>query len=195
MILIVLAILFSIFIRGFFRQVVLIPLLSLLLGIYNLYLAVPQNVTWVVFILIAAGVGLFTVWAPPGKDEETPQEAFRLGRLTQLSKLVKQARRNEHARWQLAQEMKTLALELLQKQYITIDSLETLQAYRATHRLHLPPEIESLFAVCTRLPSYRSFVEARAESPTGSVAAVANLDIEGIVQALARWQDNDWEVR
>lgn len=192
-ILIVLAVLFSVFVRGFFRQVILIPLLSVLLGLYNFYLTVPQNVTWAIFILIALVVAVFTVWTPPGKPDDTPAEEIRLGRLTQLSTLIRDARQSEHARWQLAHEMQTLAIEMLQKQYIAIDSVESLQAYRAAHRLYLPPEIETLFAVCAQLPSYRSFVDARADSPSGSVAAVANLDIEGTVQALARWQGNDLE--
>ena len=189
--LLLLAILLSIFLPDFFRQVILAPILSRVATIYGIYRGFPQNVMWAFFVLVALVVAFGALLPSPSPTEEPFEEAKGESRLRQLSHMTRHAQNGQHARWELAREIQQLTLGLMQLE--TAETPETLRQRIQGGQLPAPPEIVTLLDLCANLPSYRSFLEAREAAPNQRIPQLDNFDAQTTIDALIRWRQSSQE--
>lgn len=186
-----LAALLSLLLRDFFTQVILVPLWQQLRWFYRLYRALPQNVLWSALVVIAFLIALRAVLHVRQPKASSFEEDAGANRVDQLSRLAESAQTSQHARWELAREIRQVAISLLQ-----LGSSETeaaLQRHILTGDLAAPPEVVALFRLCADIPSYRRFMEAREAAPGDTIPQLAALDLDAVVAALAQWQGRDEE--
>lgn len=190
-ILLLVAILLSLFLPDFFRQVILAPILSRVATLYGIYRGFPQNVMWGFLVFIAFVIALYTLRPSPTKQDTPYQEEQRESRLRQLSLMTRHAQNGQHARWELAREMQSLTLKLMQLE--TAETPETLRQRIQQGHLPAPPEIVALLDLCAALPSYRSFLDAREAAPNQHLPQIERFDPQATLDALHRWRQSSQE--
>lgn len=190
-IVLLLAALLSLFLPDFFRQVILAPILSRLIVLYALYRGVAQNVMWGFFVFIAFWITLRVLRPSPEPAAPPDEEAPRLSRVDQLSRLAADARSGQHARWELAREIQQVVLGVMQAE--TGETADSLRQRIHDGDLPAPPEISALLDLCAALPSYRSFLEARDAAPNRRIPQLAAVDLEATVAALINWREMNQE--
>ncbi|MCA9897311.1 MAG: hypothetical protein H6654_02480 [Ardenticatenaceae bacterium] len=185
------AVLLSLFLPDFFRQVILAPILSRLATLYGIYRGFPQNVMWGFFVLLALVVAVYAL-RPSRKQTEKPfVEKQGESRLRQLTHLTHDAQNGQHARWELAREMQSLTLSLMQLE--TAETPEILRERIQQGQLPAPPQIVQLLDLCAAMPSYRSFLEAREAAPNQRIPQIDQFDPQATLDALARWRQSSQE--
>ncbi|MEZ4589612.1 MAG: hypothetical protein R3D55_00500 [Chloroflexota bacterium] len=190
-ILLLVTVLLSIFLPDFFRQVILAPVLSRLATLYGIYRGFPQNVMWGFFVVLALVMALYTLRPSPNPADESFTEEKGESRLRQLVGLTSHAPNSQHARWELAREMQTLTLSLMQLE--TAETPETLRERIQQGQLPAPPQIVQLLELCATLPSYRSFLDAREAAPNQRIAQIEQFDPQATLDALHRWRESSQE--
>ncbi|WP_420644085.1 hypothetical protein [Candidatus Leptofilum sp.] len=191
LILLFLAVLFSLFLPDFFRQVILAPILSRVATLYGIYRSFPQNVMWGFLVFAAFVMMLYATRPQLNKSEEPFEELFNPSRFHQLVRMSQNATKGQHAQWQLAHEIQRLVLEMMQLE--STETPETLRQRIETGELPVPSEIVTLLDVCASLPNYRSFLEARDAQPNRRIPQLAVLNLEATVAALVRWRQTNQE--
>lgn len=190
--LLLVAVLLSLLLPDFFRQVILAPLLPRVAIIYGIYRGFPQNVMWGFFVFVALVVALGVLLPSINPAEEPYEEKKGESRLRQLAHMASHAQRGQHARWELAREMQQLTLNLMQLE--TADTPETLRDRIREGHLSAPPEIVELLDLCTSLPSYRSFLEAREAAPNKRIPQLDRFDPRATIEALLHWRQSSQEL-
>ncbi|MFZ1395333.1 MAG: hypothetical protein WAS33_00450 [Candidatus Promineifilaceae bacterium] len=191
-ILLLVAVLLSLFLPDFFRQVILAPILSRVATIYGIYRGFPQNVMWGFLLFIAFVMALYVLRPSPNPSEPPFAEEKGESRLRQLALMTNHAQTGQHARWELAREMQSLTLSLMQLE--TAETPETLRERIQLGDLPAPPEIVQLLDLCATLPSYRSFLEAREAAPNQRIAQIDQFDPQTTLDALHRWRKSNQEL-
>ncbi|MCA9918444.1 MAG: hypothetical protein KC445_10860 [Anaerolineales bacterium] len=190
-ILLLVAVLLSIFLPDFFRQVILAPILSRVATFYGIYRGFPQNVMWGFFVFIAFVIALYALRPGPTEKEEPVEEEKQESRLQKLADLTKHAQTGQHARWELAREMQSLTLSLMQLE--TAETPEILRERIQQGQLPVPPEIVQLLDLCATIPSYRSFLDAREAAPNQRIAQIEQFNPQATLDALHRWRQSNQE--
>ncbi len=105
--------LLALIISGTISDLVVVPLLFLWWTVQVLYSSIPQALLWGVFVVIA--VLLVAKNFPWGSAPLLPvaPQTDALGRVTDWSRWLYDARRDAHSRWRLAQRLSQLAVETL----------------------------------------------------------------------------------
>jgi hypothetical protein len=105
--------LLALIINGTIGEMVVVPLLFLWWAAQVLYESIPQALLWGVFVLIAT---LLVAKSFPRNSAALPPTAPQTvaqGRVADWSRWLRNARRDEHSRWRLAQRLSQLAIETL----------------------------------------------------------------------------------
>jgi hypothetical protein len=105
--------LLALIISGTIGEVVVVPLLFLWWAAQVCYASVPQALLWGVFVLIAV---LLVAKNFPGSSAPLPHVAPQTdtpGRVADWSRWLRDARRDDHSRWRLAQRLAQVAIETL----------------------------------------------------------------------------------
>ena len=174
--------LLSLLLRDFFRLVIFIPLLELVLFLHRLYRYLPQNLVWAALLGFAAAAALRALWRRRPASPPPPAPEQRPGRVADLATLAAKAERSEYARWQLAQTLEGLSVRLLEQQQGQTG--ETIRRRIAQDALDLPPALGALFHVCTAIPNYHSFNAARLANRRRAIPLLAELDLPAALQAM-----------
>jgi hypothetical protein len=190
-VLLLVAVLLSLLMPDFFRQVILAPILSRVVVLYGIYRGFPQNVMWGFFVFIALVMAMYVLRPQPEPVEEPFQEDYGESRLRQLVQMATHAHQGQHARWEMAREIQQLSLGLMQLE--TAETPEILRQRIQQGQLPAPPEIVTLLDLCAGLPSYRSFLEARDAAPNQRIPQLDNFDAEATIAALLRWRQSNQE--
>ncbi len=175
----------SFFVEDFFSQVIFLPILEFFRYYYRLYLGLPQNLVWSAVVVLAFFVAINRLWPrfvkpPLPQTKETTQNRVR-----QLANLHQQAETNEYVRWELARELVTLTLSLLQ--WERGETAVVIQQGIASGEIALPAALKPIFAACDAIPNYRSFIAQRQKARRKPLAALANLDLDAALQELEEW--------
>jgi hypothetical protein len=105
--------LLALIISGTIGDVVVIPLLFLWWAAQVLYESIPQALLWGVFVVIAVLlVAKSFPWSTAPLPPVAPQTVSH-GRVADWSRWLRDASRDDHSRWRLAQRLSQLAVETL----------------------------------------------------------------------------------
>lgn len=176
----------SLLFPDFFFAVCFGPINLLFQLLLLIYRGIPQNLTWGFFILLAIYLAVPAIIPVLQTSKTEPDETVIDSRLADLVRLEADARTSQHARWELAREIRKVAIDLLRTD--PSDTPESLQQHLEAGEFDLSPVITELFAVCAHLPSYRVFMEAREAAPNGKIPELAALDLDAAVAALNDWR-------
>jgi hypothetical protein len=191
-VLLLVIILLSLFLPGFFQQVIYDPIVTFLILLQRVYRGIPQNIIWGVLVLITTWVMLAAL-RPARRLEETPgEEKTGATRFSWLVELATDSRSGQHARWELAREMQQIAIQVIQAETGETD-VSLRQRIAKGEQLPAPPEINALLRLCADLPNYRSFLEARDGAPNKRIPQLDALDLEGAAAALTQWHHSHQE--
>jgi cell division protein FtsW (lipid II flippase) len=191
-VLLLVAVLLSLLLPDFFRQVILAPVLSRLVVLYGIYRGFPQNIVWGFFVFVAVVLALYALRPQLDPNEAPFKEDIGESRLKQLASMTANARTGQHARWELAREIQQLTLGLMQLE--TAETPETLRQRIQQGSLPAPPELLDLLDLCAMLPNYRTFLELREASPTQRIQRLDTFDPEATVNVLLRWRQSNQEL-
>ena len=159
--------------QEFIGEVIVSPLLYIFWFGYLIFETIPQVVIWGLFIFLAllmSGRSLFRGLAPSRPARHRPTE--NKGRIESWQKLIEAAQRKTYYRWQLAQPLRELTLNILA--HHQHQELEQIQQRLREERLELPPEINNYLQAS--IVSFSHFVV-----PTpgyGSKPPVSPLELE-----------------
>lgn len=190
-ILLLLAVLLSLFMPDFFRQVILAPILSRIITLYGIYRGFPQNIVWGIFVFAAFVMMLYVTRPKISQQDEPFEEIYAPSRLQQLTEIANNATKGQHAQWQMAQEIQQLTLEMMQLE--TTDTAETLRQRIQNGELPVPQEIVTLLELCAAIPNYRTFLETRDAQPNRRIPQLTALDLNATVEALVHWRQTNQE--
>jgi hypothetical protein len=105
--------LLALIINGTIGEAVVLPLLLLWWAMQVLYQSIHQALLWGVFMLLAL---LLVAKSFPSSSAPTPgapPQAAASGRVADWSRWLRDANRDDHSRWRLAQRLSLLAFETL----------------------------------------------------------------------------------
>jgi len=184
--------LLSLILPGFFQRVIYVPIASRLVVLFNIYRGIPQNIMWAVMVFITVWIMLVALRPAPSRDDAPLEEEKGSSRLIKLIQLAADARKGQHARWELAREMQQVALQVMQAE--TGETAVSLRQ-RIAHGdiVNAPPEIAALLRLCADLPNYRSFIEARDAAPNKRIPQLDALDLDAAAAALVQWHKSNQE--
>ncbi|GJM39764.1 MAG: hypothetical protein DHS20C20_00460 [Ardenticatenaceae bacterium] len=189
--LLLVAVLLSLFLPDFFRQVILAPILARVATLYGIYRGFPQNVMWGFFVFLALAMMFYATRPNLSQYEEPLEESYHPSRFQQLVDIANNATKGQHAQWQLAHEIQQLTMEMMQIE--TTETPETLRQRIQDGQLPVPQKVITLLDFCASLPNYRAFLETRDAQPNRRIPQLATLDLEGTVEALIQWRQTNQE--
>lgn len=99
--------------RGVAREALVIPLLSLLWGLVDLFESLPQVLVWIILIVAVIVIALRSVADPPTLRWRMKTEETLGGRVAAWVRVVRLARHDGYSRWRLAQRLALLATEII----------------------------------------------------------------------------------
>ena len=138
--------------RGFAREVIVVPLLHLLLIGQIFFNAIPQLLFWVVFIAFALLIAMESLIRRRQIAQELPEiEMARRGRVENLARRIERAKEGEYFRWSFSRYLRELALVVLADRHRTTP--EQIRQSLRTGRLNAPPEVHTLLQVGPAPPS------------------------------------------
>jgi hypothetical protein len=179
--------LLSTLVEGFFRSVIVVPLLEMLAVLYRVYAIPPQALIWWSMVGLGIFLGLRALWTWPKISRKRDEAPLGAGRVARLATMLTRAQRSDYFRWQLALELERLAVAALQQAQGT--SASAIRHAIQSGSLRVGPSLETLFQVRAAIPSYRQFMTERAASGRKPIAALAGLDLEAAVHELEDWFD------
>ena len=166
----------AIFVEGFVRDVIAVPLLYAFWIARLLFESIPQVILWALFVIMVLILGSRSLIIQRRMPRARPVEVSERGRVEGWVRLIDQAPQGDFARWRLAQRLGQLALEVL-------PDAEPLVPKRSMRRLEqetldIPPEIRAYLQ--TRMPTAKT----RRRFRPGARAVASDLDPERVVQFL-----------
>ncbi|MDZ4720276.1 MAG: hypothetical protein SH847_17620 [Roseiflexaceae bacterium] len=124
--------------RGVAREALIIPLLSLLWGMVDLFESLPQFLVWIILIVIVIVMVVRSVADPPTLRWRMRAEESLGGRVAAWTRVVSLAKRDGYSRWRLAQRLALLATELIADR----EGVDLRQARQIIESgANLPPEV------------------------------------------------------
>lgn len=177
--------LLSTLVEGFFRNIIVVPILETLNAMHRLYAAPPQVLIWWGMLAIGSALSLRALWLWPPKrrgDEDAP---IIEGRVARLAGMLPRAERSDYFRWQLAQELEMLAVATLQQAHGA--QADAIRQGVLAGTLAVGPGLKALFRACAAIPGYRQFVTRRADAGRKPMGDLAGLDLALAVAELEAW--------
>jgi hypothetical protein len=147
-----------------------------------LFETIPQVIIWGLFVAIAlliAGRSLLkrSALPPMAPRSQPPPE----GRIESWARLIEQSKKETYYRWQLAQPLQELAIDILaHRQRSTPRQIK--QQLVANSLLDLPPEIQAYLRAS--MTSFSHLLTDRSRFRPGSAPSPLDLALEEIVQLL-----------
>ncbi len=178
----VLLALMALLVRGFVREIIVVPLLYGLWITGLILQSAPQFLLWSLFILVALIAASRSVMAPRLSVRRRRQGASHTGRLGEWAMLIDLARDDALTRWRLAHRLEELAIQ-------TLAEHERAPADQVRQRLrngkaNVPPEIQRYLTA--RMPTGRrkAVMSNGVTSSKGAHTAALDLDPEHVVRFL-----------
>ena len=178
----VLLALIALLIRGFVREIIVVPLL------YGLWIAglilqsAPQVLLWSLFILVALIAASRSLIAPRLSVRRRRQGASHTGRLGEWAMLIDLARGDALSRWRLAHRLEELAIQTLaEHERAPVDQVR--QRLR-NGKANVPPEIQRYLTARMPTGQRRAVIFHGATANQGAHMAALDLDPEHVVRFL-----------
>jgi hypothetical protein len=179
-----LAVLLAYLLRDAIRHFLIEPLFYFYRFFQILYVAMPQIVWWILFLVLLALLAARTLFRhikiTPVRQQ--PVQADRLSRARAWSHWLEISDQGDYSRWLLARNMAKLALEILAHQ--ERQSLEEAQQLIRAGKIRLPVEVQAYFQIGLDAPSFRHYSEFLTLLRSTRSASPLDLDPEIIVQYL-----------
>jgi len=139
------ALLFAPLCRTFVREVVVIPFLYMFWLVRFVTSAVPDAVTWPVFVLLLFLVLAAALFSRPNirRERRARPEPVPAGRVETWANLLAQARREDYFKWRLGQQIQKFALRA--EAHRRGQSVAQTRQQLRRGELGLPPEIQAYF--------------------------------------------------
>jgi len=146
-----------------------------------LFETIPQAIIWGLFVAIAlliAGCSLFkrSALSPTAPRLQPPPE----GRIESWARLIEQSKQETYYRWQLAQPLQELAIDVLA--YRQRSTPRQIKQQLVGNPLDLPPEIQAYLQAS--MTSFSHLLADRSRFRPGSAPTPLDLALEEIVQYL-----------
>jgi len=141
--------LLALVIGGAVREVVVIPLLYLLWLMRVLFEMLPQVVVWVGFVALLALVAWKSLVVSPAAPPQRQQATTTRTPVATWARMFHSAANERYARWQLAQRLGMLGLELLASQ--DQPAGQGVWQYLHDESLDMPPEVRAYLLAGTQM--------------------------------------------
>jgi len=143
--------------------------------------ALPQEFIWAIFVLIALLVAARNLFKPSASSPPVPRsQPSPAGRIERWATLIEQSRQETYYRWQLAQPLQALIIDVLaHRQRLTPRQIKQ---QLAANSLKLPPEIQAYLQAS--MISFSRLLADRSRFRSGSAPSPLDLDPEEIVHFL-----------
>lgn len=172
----------SFLVRGFFREVMLIPAIEFITLLRLIYRSTPQIFIWIILLLLVLPFLLRALWVRPYPPEKTRAEPVYIGRVHQLTHWMRQSRVNPYFTWQVAQAVNdTIVAAIAQRMR---ESADTIRQRARNGDLVLDPVLLEHLQTGERVRTYRRFVELR---DSGALGRGYKFNSEAALQALEAW--------
>ena len=151
---------FMLAVRGFAREVIVVPLLRLLWIGQLFFNIIPQLLFWVVFIAFALLIALQSLFRRRQSVPEMAETGVgRRGRIQNLARWIERAKEGDYFRWGFSRHLGELILVVLADCQRTTP--EQIRQGLKTGRLDTPPEVRPFLQVrlAPTFPSPRGLLE------------------------------------
>jgi hypothetical protein len=170
-------------VRGLAREILVEPLLYALWSLQSLLVSLPEALLWGLVVFAAFVIGLRSLADTPTFQFTGRRYRERYGRVEGWVRLLGQARREDYARWRLAQRIAHLASELVVER-------ERIDPRQARHALEhttadLPSDVRAFFH--SGLTSFRPRERGLGSLLRASSADPLKLDPARAVEFLERY--------